>query len=112
MVQLCHCSLGPPGQSQAENYVELVETMLKKYGKMGSMMSLKVHILDAHLDKFKENRESYLEEQGECFHQDILDFECHYQGTYDENMIRDYIWGLIREHHLQYNCNLKKLLNF
>ena len=36
-------------------------------------MSLKVHILDAHLDKFKENMGAYSEEQGKRFHQDILD---------------------------------------
>ena len=36
---------------------------------MGCRMSLKVHILDAHLDKFKENMGAYSEEQGERFHQ-------------------------------------------
>ena len=34
-------------------------------------MSFKVHILDAHLDKFKENMGAYSEEQGERFHRDI-----------------------------------------
>ena len=60
-------------------------------------MSLKVHILDAHLDKFKENMRAYSEEQGERFHQDILDFERCYQGQYNENMMGDYIWGLLPE---------------
>ena len=36
---------------------------------MGCRMSLKVHILDAHLDKFKDNMAAYSEEQGERFHQ-------------------------------------------
>ena len=52
-------------------------------------MSLKVHILDSHLDKFKENMGAYSEEQGERFHQDILDFERRYQGQYNENMMGD-----------------------
>ncbi|XP_061407376.1 uncharacterized protein LOC133342308 isoform X2 [Lethenteron reissneri] len=39
--------------------------MVKNYGTMGCRMSLKVHILDAHLDKFKENMGAYSEEQ-EC----------------------------------------------
>ena len=34
-------------------------------------MSLKVHILDAYLDKFK-NMGAYSEEQGERFHQDNI----------------------------------------
>ena len=42
------------GNSKAENDVELVETLVKNYGTMGCRMSLKVHILDAHLDKFKD----------------------------------------------------------
>ena len=40
---------------------------------------------------------AYSEEQGECFHQDILDFEHRYQGQYNENMMLDYIWGLLQE---------------
>ena len=43
------------GNHKAENYVKLVETLVKNYGTMGCRMSLKVHIIDAHLDKFKEN---------------------------------------------------------
>ncbi|XP_076314715.1 uncharacterized protein LOC143227057 [Tachypleus tridentatus] len=83
------------GNHKAENYVELIETLVKNYGKMGCRMSLKVHILDTHLDKFK-NMGAYSEEQGGRFHQDILDFERRYEGTYNENMMVDYIWELIR----------------
>jgi len=36
--------------------------------------SLKVHILDADLDNFDENMETYAEERGERFQQDILFF--------------------------------------
>ena len=32
----------------------------------------------AHLDKFKENKRAYSEEQEKCFHQDILKFERRY----------------------------------
>ena len=39
------------GNHKAENYVQLVQTLIKNYAKMGCRMSLKVHILD----KFKEN---------------------------------------------------------
>ena len=48
-----------------------------------------------HLDQFKENTGAYSEEQGERFHQDLMDFERRYQVQYNENMIRDYILGLI-----------------
>jgi len=100
------------GNNKVENYVELVETLVKNYGKMGCKMSLKVHILDSHLDKFKENMGAYSEEQGERFHQDILDFERRYQGQYNESMMGDYIWGLIRESELQYKRQARKTTHF
>ena len=43
------------GSSKAENYVQMVQTLIKNCAKMGCRMSLKVLILDVHLDKFKEN---------------------------------------------------------
>src|SRR5271163_2951357 len=95
------------GNHKAENYEQLVQALIKNHAKMGCRMSLKVHILDAHLDKFKENMGAYSEEQGERFHQDILDFERRYQGLYNEN-----IWGLIRESHLQYNRKSRKTTHF
>jgi hypothetical protein len=85
---------------------------VKKYGKMGCRMYLKVHILDAHLDKFKENTGAYSEEQGGRFHQDILDSQCHYQGQYNENMMGDYIWGPIRGSDLQYSRKSRKPTHF
>src|SRR5215469_12926628 len=85
------------GKHKAENYVELVQTLVRKYHEMGCRMALQDHILDAHLDKFKENMGAFSEEQGERFHQDILDFEGYYQGQYNENMMGDYIWGRSRK---------------
>ena len=49
------------GNYKAENYVRLVQTLIKNYTKMGCRISLKVHILYAHLEKFKENMGAYSE---------------------------------------------------
>ncbi|KAL7868474.1 hypothetical protein SRHO_G00098580 [Serrasalmus rhombeus] len=100
------------GNHKDENYVQLVQTLIKNYAAMGCRMSLKIHILDAHLDKFKENMGAYSEEQGERFHQDIMNFERRYQGQYNENMMGDYIWGLIRESDLQYSRKYQKTTHF
>ena len=83
------------GNHKAENHKELDKTLIRNCGKMGCRMSLKVHILDAHLAKIKENMGAYSEEHDKRFHQYILDFERRYQGSYNENMIGDYIWRLI-----------------
>ncbi|KAL4718672.1 hypothetical protein ACJJTC_008641 [Scirpophaga incertulas] len=56
---------------------------------------LKIHMLHAHLDKFKDNLGAYSEVQEERFHQDVMNFEKCYQGQYNENMMGDYIWGLL-----------------
>ena len=56
-------------------------------------MSLKVHILNVHLHEFKENMDTYSEEQNKRFHQSILNFERHYQRYYNERKMDDYIWG-------------------
>lgn len=100
------------GNHKAENYVDLVANLVKKYCAMGCKMSLKVHILDAHLHHFKENMGAYSEEQGERFHQDIMDFERRYQGQYNENMMGDYIWGLIRESNVLYKRKTRKTTHF
>ncbi|XP_073511089.1 uncharacterized protein [Phyllobates terribilis] len=91
---------------KAVNSALLVQTLIKNYGIKGWRLSLKFHILDAHLDKFKENMGAYSEEQGED--QDILDFECRYQGQYNENKMGDYIWVLLRESDLQYTRKSRK----
>ena len=56
--------LGVLGYHKAENYVELVETLVTNYGKMGCKMSLKVHILEAYLEKFKEKIGAFSKKQG------------------------------------------------
>ena len=69
-------------------------------------------MLDAHLNEFKENLGAYSEEHGERFHQDIKDFECRYQRQYNENIMGDYIWGLIRESDSQYQRKSRKTTEF
>ena len=100
------------GNNKENNYAELVGNLVNSYGNMGCRMSMKVYMLDAHLDEFKENLGAYSEEHGERFHQDIKDFESRYQGQYNENMMRDYIWGLIRESDLEYRQKIRKTTHF
>ena len=40
------------GNTKADNYIELVSNLLKAYSRMGCNMSLKIHLLDSHLDFF------------------------------------------------------------
>lgn len=79
------------GNNRAENYVELINDMILNFQNIGCRMSLKVHMLHAHLNNFKDNMGAYSEEQGERFHQDMMEFEKRYQGQYTESMMGDYI---------------------
>lgn len=51
------------GKHKAENYDELVQTLVRKYCEMGCRISFKVHILDIQLYKFKENMDAFSGEQ-------------------------------------------------
>ena len=75
-------------------------------------MSLKVHILDAHLDEFTESMIAYSEEQGKRFDQDILDFERHNQGQYNDCKMGHYIWGLFNNSDLQNYRKSRKTIHF
>ena len=78
----------------ANNYIQIVEDMLSKFQSLGAKMSIKIHYLFSHLDRFPENLGELSEEQGERFHQDIKVMEERYQGRWDTHMMADYCWNL------------------
>ena len=59
-------------------------------------MSLKIHLLDSHLDFFPDNLGNVSDEHGERFHQDISLMESRYQGWWSATMLADYSWMLRR----------------
>lgn len=85
------------GNNKDPNYKEIVSDLVVNYKAVQCLMSLKLHFLDSHLDKFPENLGDYSEEQGERFHQDIKEMERRYQGFWDVNMMSDYCWNLKRD---------------
>ena len=85
------------GKRKDENYVKLVDDMLSSFKSLGCNMSIKVHYLHSHLDRFPKNLGDMSEEQGERFHQDIKTMEDRYQGRWDTHMMADYCWNLKRD---------------
>ena len=100
------------GKHRAENFRELVNGLVEAYRKMGFKMSLKGHVLHAHLDEFKNNMGVYSEEQDERFHQDVRSFEERYKGQYNESMMENYIWNLLHESKVTYHCQSPKNISF
>ena len=100
------------GKHRAKNFRKLVDGLVEAYRKMGFKMSLKVHVLHAHLDEFKDNMGVYSEEQDERFHQDVRSFEKRYKGLYNESMMGNYIWNLLHESKVTYHCQSPKNISF
>ena len=71
--------------------------MWKCYHEISANMSIKVHFLDSHLDKFPGNCGDFSDEQGERLHQDLKIMEDRYQGRWDKRMMADYCWSIKRD---------------
>ena len=78
------------GNNKASNYEELITNMLYVFENLGCKMSIKMHYLFSHIDRFFENLGAMSDEQGERFHQDIKEMETRYQGRWDAAMMADY----------------------
>jgi len=59
-------------------------------------MSLKVHLLESHLDFFPENLSEVSDKHSERFHKDLMAMEKRYQGKGTSNMLADYCWTMKR----------------
>jgi len=71
-------------------------------------MSIKVHFLHSHLDRFPENCGDVSDEQGERFHQEIKLMEERYQGQWDKRMMADYCWSLKRDTSVEHSRQARK----
>ncbi|GFV66046.1 uncharacterized protein TNCV_1440531 [Trichonephila clavipes] len=63
------------GKKRSDDHVELVESMLSNLKELGCNVSIKIHFLHSHFDRFPENLRDSSEEQGERFHQDLRTME-------------------------------------
>lgn len=81
---------------KATNYTETVGNKLEIFKKLGANISIKLHYLHSHSDKFLENLGDSGDDLGEFFHQNIKSVEQRYQGRQNFHMITDYSWNLAR----------------
>ena len=84
------------GNRRVANFEEVLQNMLDVYQRLGSNMSIKVHFLHNHLDRFPANCGAVSDEQGEHFHQDIKEMKTRYQGRWDGRMMVDYCCSIKR----------------
>ena len=79
---------------KADNYETLVANMLSAFRNLGCNMSVKLHYLYSHIDRFPVNLGAVSDKQGEPFHQDLETMEDCYQGRWDKRTMADYCWGI------------------
>ena len=63
--------------------------MLTNFHIWGCGMSIKIHYLFCHLDKFRENHVDVSAEQDEWFHKDIKSMDERYLGRRDRCILVD-----------------------
>ena len=85
------------GYNKVRNYAELVNNILTAFRNLGCHMSVKMHYLFSHMDRFPENLGSMSDKQRERFHQDLKEMETRYQGRWDAVMMADHSWNLKRD---------------
>lgn len=59
---------------------------------------LKLHLLHCHLDFFKNQLAIQFDEQGEKFHQTILEMEQRYQWKRLDSILADFCWSIAYEY--------------
>ncbi|GBN96023.1 hypothetical protein AVEN_157412-1 [Araneus ventricosus] len=84
------------GNKKAKNYEDLVGGMVKCFRVIGCNMSLKLHVLDSHLNFFPQNFGPISDVHGERFHQDISMFEKRFSGRWNRSILAEYCWSVIR----------------
>lgn len=84
------------GNQKAENYKEIVQQMLDAFDEMKIHISLKIHLLNSHLDDFPANMGDFSDEHGERFHKDVKTIERAYKGKNFGNMLGYHCWTLAR----------------
>lgn len=82
------------GIHRSENWRILIENMLAAFQKLNVRMSLKVHFLHCHTEKFNEQSPAESDEHGERFHQVTVRLEHWYSGKKLDSLLGDICWNL------------------
>lgn len=85
------------GNHRAENFRVLVQDMLTAFEAIGMNVSLKIHFLICHLDRFAAQISTESDQEGERFHQVCKPMETRYKGKHLESMMADLCWSLYED---------------
>lgn len=85
------------GLNRSDDYAEKIKLLIKNYKAQHCLMSIKIHYLSCHLDKFPSNCGLLSDQKGENFHQQLLWAEKAYSNGNHDVMLADFNWFLNAE---------------
>ena len=71
------------GSHREPDFADRIKKMLEAFKWIGCSCSLKMHLLNAHLDRFPSNCGDYSDQHGERAHQDCAPYENRFKGCGD-----------------------------
>lgn len=81
-------------KNRTADYRIFIENMMQSFDALEVHMSLKIHILHAHLDFFEQQLSTESDEAGERFHQTLMAFEDRFAGKRFNSMLADFCWSI------------------
>lgn len=77
------------GDYKSSNYKQLAQNLVIAFENQNYLISIKLHYVDAHIDKFPVNCVHQGEQQGELGYQDLKPVERRFQGNIHTSFIAD-----------------------
>ena len=84
------------GNNRTDDYAAKVKQMISDFRAMGASLTVKLHLLHAHLDRFPSNCGQFSDEQAERGHQQLLPYENRFKGDRGVSFAGEVFHGLKR----------------
>lgn len=85
------------GNHRDGNYKELIGNMMTSFKQLEINVTVKMHTLLCHLERFPPNLGHFSDEQGERAHQDLMSIESRFKGKNNAHALGSYCWELVRQ---------------
>lgn len=85
------------GQHRDPHYQKHIKQLKRKMRKYKIKMTLKIHILLDHVDKFPASNSDFSDEAGERCHQDIKESVRRTKNKPLKSFLVDYVWRLMQQ---------------
>lgn len=97
-LNFCDIATNVLGKSVTTDWREKVDSLMSSYQNMGCPnVTIKMHLLFKHKDKYEPYIGTFSDEHGERLHQEMEQIEKRYGRNFNKEMIAEYVWSLKRD---------------